>query len=390
MKSNRILFVAASLLMVAALLAGCGGAATPAPQATQAPQVTEAPQVTQAPVVTEAPQVTQPPAAEQPTQAAAGGAPVVVQYWSNGWFPSAIDGRKALVDKFNKEHEGKIQVEYIQGDWATGEQYLQNGIAANGGIACVVEWYVDGALDWYHKGYLNDLRPYMTPEIQGLMDEAQWKARTADDGAVVTTGSVLGAPILTLLYNPEYFKAAGVEPATPENPWTWDQLFENAKLLTVDKNGKHVGEEGFDKNNVAHWGLVERLDNEKVWEYGLQVAQNRMGKPVIRQENGKWGWFLDDKAAADYEKFLSTITAGISPEASNGMTGDTQEQMLGDGSAAMIMRETFAIPAIKDHFPNAKFAIMPIPADKGENWYYQAGGEGWVMPKTCEHPKEAA
>ena len=376
MKYNRFLLVAASILMVSALLAGCAGPATQAPQQ---PAATEAPQA-----------ATQPPAAEQPTEAPGVGAPVVVQYWSNGWFPAAIDGRKAMVDKFNEEYKGKIQVDYIQGNWEDGEQYLQNGIAANGGIACVVEWYVDGALDWYRKEYINDLRPYITPEIQGLMDDAQWKARTADDGAVVTTGTVLGAPMLTLLYNPEYLKAAGIEPATAENPWTWDQLYENAKKLTVDKNGKTLGEDGFDKNNVAHWGLVERLDNEKVWEYGLIFAQNRMGKPVIRQENGKWGWFLDDKGAADYEKFLTPIASGITPEAAVGLTGDSQEQMLADGTAAIIMRETFAIPTIHTNFPNFKFDIMPIPADKGENWFYQAGGEGWVMPKTCENPKEAA
>jgi multiple sugar transport system substrate-binding protein len=366
MKHNRFLLVTASLIMILSMLAGCGSPATPAPQATQ------------------------PPAAAQPTSPPASTGPVVVQYWSNGWFPSAIDGRKALVDKFNAEYKGKIEIQYVQGNWDNGEQYLQNGIAAGGGIACIVEWYVDGALDWYRKGYVQDLRPFITPEIQGYMDDAQWKARTADDGAVVITGSVLGAPILTLLYNPDYLQAAGITPATAENPWTWEQLFENAKLLTVDKNGKHLGEDGFDKDNVVHWGLVERLDNEKVWEYGLTFAQNRMGKAVVRQENGTWGWFLDDAAAADYERFLTPIAAGITPDAAIGLTGDTQEQMLADGTAAIIMRETFAIPTIHTNYPNAKIDVMPIPFEKGEAWYYQAGGEGMVMTKTCDHPKEAA
>ena len=376
MKEKRFLLMAASLIIVIAMITGCASPATPAPQQTQPPAA-------------EQPPAEQPPA-EQATEPPASAGPVVVQYWSNGWFPSAIDGRMKLVEKFNEEYKGKIQVEYVQGNWDNGEQYLQNGIAAGGGIACIVEWYVDGALDWYRKGYVLDLRPYITPEIQGLMDEAQWKARTADDGAVVINGTVLGAPILTMMYNPAYFAEAGITPATPENPWTWDQLFENAKLLTVDKNGKHLGEDGFDKNNVAHWGLVERLDNEKVWEYGLTFSQNVMGKAVVREENGVWGWYLDDAAAKAYERFLTPISIGITPEASIGLTGDTQEQMLADGTAAIIMRETFAIPAIHTNYPDAKFEVMPIPAEKGENWYYQAGGEGMVLTKTCDHPKEAA
>jgi ABC-type glycerol-3-phosphate transport system substrate-binding protein len=115
-----------------------------------------------------------------------------------------------------------------------------------------------------------------------------------------------------------------------------------------------------------------------------------MGKPVVREENGVWGWYLDEAAAKAYERFLTPIPLGITPEASIGLTGDTQEQMLADGTAAIIMRETFAIPAIHSNYPDAKFEIMPIPAEKGENWYYQAGGEGMVLTKTCENPKEAA
>ena len=42
-------------------------------------------------------------------------------------------------------------------------------------------------------------------------------------------------------------------------------------------------------------GVIERLDSEKVLENGLNFAQMPMGTPIIRQENGKWGWFLMKK-----------------------------------------------------------------------------------------------
>src|SRR5574341_2485793 len=115
MKSKRFLLMAASLVMIFAMLAGCASPATPAPQQTQPPAAEQ-------------------PPAEQATEPPAGAGPVVIQYWSNGWFPSAIDGRMKLVDKFNQEYKGKIQVEYVQGNWDNGEQYLQNGIAAGGEI----------------------------------------------------------------------------------------------------------------------------------------------------------------------------------------------------------------------------------------------------------------
>ncbi|MGH2617066.1 MAG: extracellular solute-binding protein, partial [Thermomicrobiales bacterium] len=99
--------------------------------------------------------------------------PVNIQFWSTAWFPSSIAGRQQLVDKFNQEYEGRINVEYVQGDWGQGETYVQSGAAAGGGIACVVEWEAEGgAQNWYRKGWTVDLSPYLTEERRALTTEA--------------------------------------------------------------------------------------------------------------------------------------------------------------------------------------------------------------------------
>ena len=370
MKKNRHLFEIVSLILAIMILVGCGAKPTAAPQPTEVPPSG---------------------APEQPTAAAPAQAPVKVQYWSNGWFAESINARKAIVDKFNEEYAGRIEVEYIQGDWGVGEQYIQSGVAAGSGIACLMEWYDVGAVDWYRKGYVNDLRPYITPEIKALMADDQWNARSdSADGAIVMNGTVLGEPILTLMYNPEYFAAAGIEPATADNPWTWDELFANASLLTVDVNGKHLGEAGFDNTNVAHWGYVERLDSEKVLENGLAMAQMATGQAIVREENGRWGWFLNETGALAYERYLTPILAGITPEAAIGLGGDTLEQMFAEGKAAIILRETFAIPTLHMNFPDFQFAVMPIPLNPTDQVFYKAGGEGMVMTSTCDQPEAAA
>jgi ABC-type glycerol-3-phosphate transport system substrate-binding protein len=325
----------------------------------------------------------------QPPTAAAG--PVVVQYWSNGWFPSSISGRQAIVDSFNQEFKGRIQVEYIQGSWENQATYVQGGAAAGGGIACVMETSVPDALDFYRKSYVQDLKPYLTAERRALADEVQWQARTyPDDGAIVANATVLGEPILTVLYNPAALEAAGITPAAADAPWTWQQLYENATLLTIDANGKHLGEDGFDKANVAQWGYVARLEAEKVWENGMLFAQGRMGQAVVRQENGKWGWFLDAGGQEVYKDFLSAVQLGVAPAEAIGLGGDALHQMFADGKAAMILRETFAIPIIHDNFPNFKLGVMPTPAIASDHVFYQAGGEGMIMTKSCATPAEAA
>jgi ABC-type glycerol-3-phosphate transport system substrate-binding protein len=332
-----------------------------------------------------------PTTAPQATAAATSQKEVTVQYWSNGWFPESIGARQSVVDKFNQEYKGRIKVEYVQGNWDDQATYIQSGAAAGGNIACVMETDVPSALDWYSKGYIQNLKPYLTPERQALADDVQWQSRTfPDDGAIVANATVLAEPILTLIYNPDALSKAGITPATSDKPWTWQELYDNAKKLTIDANGKHLGDAGFDKNNVAQWGYVARLEAEKVWEHGLVIAQDRQGQPVVRKENGKWGWFLTDAAKETYKTYLSPVSLGITPPEAIGMGGDALLQIFGTGKAAIILRETFDLPQLKIQFPDFKPATMPIPQESGGKILYAGGGEGMVMPKSCQTPAEAA
>src|SRR5258708_34836790 len=108
MEKNRYLFEMVSLILANMILVGCGAKPTAAPAQ----------------------------------------ALVKVQYCSNGWFAERINARQAMGDKFNQEHKGKIEVEYIQGNWDDAEQYIQNGDAAGRGSACLMEWYDAGAIAW--------------------------------------------------------------------------------------------------------------------------------------------------------------------------------------------------------------------------------------------------
>jgi len=382
MKRFRLVLGIVSMsVILTLLLAAC---ATPEPEVVTKVEEVEVTRIVEG--ESETIVVTATPEPEEPKEE------VTIQLWSTAWFPSSIDARMALVDKFNEEYKGRIQVEYIQGSWGEVGTYVQSGVAAGGGIACLVEYEVEGgAQEFYMKHWIQDLRPYMTDEWRALMTEKQWEARRfPDDGAIVANGTVLWEPMQLVLYNPEHLEAAGVEPATPDNPWTWEDLVENAKLMTLDANGNHLGEPGFDNNNIVQWGFLPRLDLEKVWEYGIRFAQQRMGKPVVRQEDGVWGWYLDEEGAEVYESFLTVLQEGVAPSMAIGLSGDSLHEALADGTASMILRETFAIPIIHDNYPDFELGAMPTPFNPGDTMFYKAGGEGVVMTRNCEHPEEAA
>jgi spermidine/putrescine-binding protein len=320
------------------------------------------------------------------------GGVVTLRYWSDAWFPSSITGRKQTVEKFNREHKGRIEVQYVQGDWDSAETYLQGGVAAHGGIADIMETDVQTALTWYQKGWIKDLKPYLTDARKKLTLPDVWKARTFPSGGLVCTATVLSEPINVMVYNPAHFEAAGIEPATIDNTWDWDELYSNARKLTIDSAGHRFGDPGFDKAKVKQWGYLPRLDAEKVWEYGLRFAQWRMGKPVIRQENGVWGWYLDDAGAAVYENFLTAVQKGTSPKYAVGITGDTQQQAFADGKASITPAEMFDIPVMQDTYKHFTFSVMPTIMTKSDtvSWEASETGEGMVIPKTTKHVKEAA
>lgn len=71
-------------------------------------------------------------------------------------------------------------------------------------------------------------------------------------------GYGIGPQNICLFYNPALFKKYGVEepPAKYENAWDWDTFVENAKKLTIDKNGKNALDPGFDPENIDTYGVT--------------------------------------------------------------------------------------------------------------------------------------
>lgn len=75
---------------------------------------------------------------------------------------------------------------------------------------------------------------------------------------VTRDGSIYGVPLDNhgwgMWVNDALFEAAGLDPSTP--PANWDEFIEWAQLLTLDANGKHPNEEGFDASNIVQYGTT--------------------------------------------------------------------------------------------------------------------------------------
>jgi len=63
----------------------------------------------------------------------------------------------------------------------------------------------------------------------------------------------INQPVM-LYVNLDLFDKEGI--AYPDETWDWDKFLKVAKALTVDKNGRHPGDNGFDPENIERWGFT--------------------------------------------------------------------------------------------------------------------------------------
>lgn len=121
-------------------------------------------------------------------------------------------------------------------------------MATNSGKYDMMHTGAGGAKDYGLSGFLVPLEtpPDIADYYEG--DVAQYSIG----------GQLFGMPMVAdiniLYWRTDLFEQAGLAPNQP--PTTYDQFREYARKLTVDKNGRRLGEDGFDSNNIDVFGTA--------------------------------------------------------------------------------------------------------------------------------------
>ena len=113
---------------------------------------------------------------------------------------------------------------------------------------------------------LTDSAWYNQPDFYpAAWDANRWDGKTLGHGGY-GKGPVYAVPvtyeIMSLVYRKDLLEKAGIK-ADASWPKTWQDILDAAKLMTLDKNGKHYGEAGFDPKNVVQYGYIGR--GSKTW-----------------------------------------------------------------------------------------------------------------------------
>jgi multiple sugar transport system substrate-binding protein len=171
-------------------------------------------------------------------------------YWGSEMERVAIEGMVAEFEKQNPD----IDVEPIQMPY---EEYLARitAMMKEGGTPDVGYFPSLQAPLWAQEGKLLDLTELV--QTDPLLSSALPVTRYYyGNGKIAGLNTAVEATLL--FYNKDLFDKAGVPypPSDPAQAWTWEQFVDAAKKLTVDANGKHPGEEGFDPAQIATYGIA--------------------------------------------------------------------------------------------------------------------------------------
>jgi len=284
----RKLLVSLTLLIVVMMVLGaCGGAATPQPAAPaeQAPAEEAAPAEEMAPteeVMEEAPAEEAPAAEPTPIVNAFGECdrPLVLWHGLTG-----ADGAvfAEMLQQFNTDNPDVcLRSEGIP--WDLFFQKYPTAVAAGTPPDMVI----------FHAAEVNQMASegLMVPMDDiifndGTLSKDQFNQNLMDQ--ITIDGQTMAVPFdnhgWVLWYNKSLLEAAGL-PSDPESlPKNGQEFIDWGQKLTVDVNGKHPNEEGFDPNNVEIWAMYPTWTRYSypttMWQFGGGVISDDGTKATL-------------------------------------------------------------------------------------------------------------
>lgn len=191
--------------------------------------------------------------------------------------------QEEVIPAFEAANPGlKVEAQHINsGDCAAIATMLASGNPPD--VCWIDPSYIPG---WASEGILYDLYELMEKDsIPTVTKEDYLDYAFLEYEQNKAYGTILSCEPLILYYNPSVFDEAGVDypSADPDSPWTWNQVLEAAKKLTVDVNGNTADSPDFDSTQITRYGMM--FDS---WHYQFDGVLNSFGGSWLA-EDGSFG-----------------------------------------------------------------------------------------------------
>ena len=267
-----------------------------------------------------------------------------------------------LIDKFNKQNKGEIQVTLREMPADTGQYFdrLRTEFQAGGGDIDVMGGDVIWPIQFAAQGWIQDLS-------ENFPASEQQKYLPAPLQANIYEGKVYGIPWFIdagmFYYRKDLLEQAGF--SAP--PKTWDELKEMA-LKTKQDTGTLNGFV-FQGSNYEG-GVCDAC--EFIWTHGGDVLSNVTSGEIV----------IDSpEAVAGLETYHSMIADGVAPQAVTTWTETESGQNFRNGDAVFLREWPGQIGLIADpeqsKIKPEQVGVAAIPTAPGKHSYSALGG--WQM-----------
>lgn len=264
---------------------------------------------------------------------------------------------RQLRTAFNKRHPNvSVDIEDVPGDW---DQKFQLKLASGTPPNCLFD-AAGNVNEHIHAGALAPLDDLMKKH-RGFNKQDYWSIAwlTAEEN-----GKTYGLPYdggsVVLYYNLDLLDKAKLDAPDPKKPMSWDQLVEYGTKLTVDHDGHHPGEPGFDPKRIKQYGFDPQstfIPWAWVWGNGGEVVTKDRKVPLDEPEAAAGLQFVADMAAKNY---ISPSPAYMQSGALSFDTGNVA--MVYDGVWSSVRYREVKFDWDVAPFPNGK-----VPVSMG--WY---------------------
>jgi len=236
---------------------------------------------------------------------------------------------------------------------------------------------------WRSTGVLADFRKFASDSELAAFTQGQPKsyleAATGPKGELFAVPFTQGFQPLAL--NQDVWEKAGQPPL----PATLEDMIDFAKALTIDKKGRKLGEPGFDKDNVAHYGMawpaIPTFEDNWVWQYFWAY-----GSDYINADHNDIG-FDNPEGRAALQVMKGLVSSGGT--APPGLFSDTSRWDNAAISGATAMKWMPPITADQcKQYPKARLKVIPLPSGPAGKAVV-AGCGYYAISAKSKHPKTA-
>ncbi len=259
---------------------------------------------------------------------------ILYSYWGSG---SEVESTQQVIDAYNAMQEDVyVELLVIPNETYTQELQQRSVMSSRDRGTNMPDCGI-----MHESGVLGFARNGLLADVSGMYSTADAKPMPCVtyrlDGKPVAYSTSTGT--LILYYNRALFDAAGLPypPTEAENAWTWEEFIAVARQLTLDAEGRHPGDAGFDADSIVQYGC-----NIDRWTWQMEVWAHANGGRWF-SEDGRHSLIMQDAAVASIQRVADlTLVEHVQPPVET-VTAYSMEEYFLPGNVAMATGGTWCI-----------------------------------------------